>query len=70
LAEQYDAVVYLAPPQMLSVATITIERCGDPQYLQMRTARMALMFGIRSDGAPGDPIGQLRQYCQRQTDGR
>lgn len=67
LAEQYDAVIYLAPPSDLSVARISAEHCRDAQYLRMRTQRMAIALGIRPEGAPGDPIGQLRQYCETQT---
>lgn len=70
LAEQYDAVVYLAPPSTLTLARLSAERCGDPQYMRMRTQRMALSLGIRPEGTPGDPIGQLRQYCQTQSNPR
>lgn len=67
LAEQYDAVIYLASPSTLSVVRLTPERCGDAPYLRMRTQRMALSLGIRPEGTPGDPIGQLRQYCETQA---
>ena len=67
LAEQYDAVIYLAPPSAISVARLSAERCGDTQYLRMRTQRMALALGISPEGTPGDPIGQLRQYCEAQA---
>lgn len=70
LAEQYDAVIYLAPPSALTVVRITAEQCRDSQYLRMRTQRMAISLGIRPEGAPGDPIGQLRQYCETQTGGK
>lgn len=66
LAEQYDAVVYLGPPSTLTVARVSAERCQDASYLRMRTARMAIALGIRPEGAPNDPIGQLRQYCATQ----
>lgn len=67
LAEQYDAVIYLAPPSAISIARLSAERCGDTQYLRMRTQRMALSLGISPEGTPGDPIGQLRQYCEAQA---
>jgi hypothetical protein len=70
LEEQYDGVIYLAPPSELSVARLAPERCRDAEYLRMRTQRMALSLGIRPEGAPDDPIGQLRQYCKAQTGGR
>jgi hypothetical protein len=70
LAEQYDAVIYLAPPSVITIARLTAERCGDAQYLRMRTQRMALSLGISPEGTPGDPIGQLRQYCEAQANSK
>jgi hypothetical protein len=36
-----DAFLYLGPPSSITHSRLTAAQCSDPQYLSMRTARLA-----------------------------
>jgi hypothetical protein len=42
MEDQYDAILYLGPPAISSVAMVSPALCADPSYAEMRTRRMAL----------------------------
>jgi hypothetical protein len=42
MEDQYDALLYLGPRTSWSYAMVSPALCSDPQYVQMRTGRMAL----------------------------
>jgi hypothetical protein len=57
MEDQFDAVIYLGRRSSITQARLSSALCSDPNYLQMRLRRMALM-----PGAPGE-IGRLKRYC-------
>jgi hypothetical protein len=42
MEDQYDAILYLGPPAISSVAMVSPALCADPSYAEMRSRRMAL----------------------------
>lgn len=55
--EQFDAVLYLGPPNTITFAPLSPRLCGEPDYLRMRLARIALV------GAPAAEAEWLKQAC-------
>ena len=42
MEEQFDAVLYLGPPSVITFEELSPTLCEDPDYLKMRLDRMAL----------------------------
>jgi hypothetical protein len=57
MQNQFDALLYLGPPDTITLAWLSRERCADAGYLSMRLARLALV--------PWGPsqIDRLRKSC-------
>jgi hypothetical protein len=43
MADQFDALLYLGPPEAITLAPVSRARCGNARYMAMRLARMALV---------------------------
>jgi hypothetical protein len=56
-AEQFDALLYLGPPSSITFASIAMSRCNDPDYMRMRSERLAIM-----GNSPGE-LERLKQAC-------
>jgi len=75
MQEQFDAVLYLGPPNSFTVTKIATELCADPEYLEMRSKRMAMMMmpppnappNTQSGARTPDPMAILKRECARAT---
>jgi hypothetical protein len=63
--DQFDAVVYLGQPADMTQSTIARARCDDPEYMQMRLARLSLL-----KPPPGAPVAALGDLLRRACEGR
>jgi hypothetical protein len=57
--EQFDAILYLGPPERLTPSKIVPELCSDPEYLSMRLPRLEM---AARNGAPGW-LAEFRSHC-------
>jgi hypothetical protein len=71
MEEQFDAVLYLGPPSSITVRRGEIDPalCTDPDYMKMRSSRMALMELPGATPPPGivSPSERLKRYCESVT---
>jgi hypothetical protein len=61
MEDQFDAVLYLGPPDTITFAALSPRLCGEPEYLRMRLARIALV------GAPAAEAEWLKEACGPNT---
>ena len=57
MEDQFDAVLYLAPPSAAKSARVSPELCADAAYVEMRVRRMALA------GLPARSAAQFKEFC-------
>jgi hypothetical protein len=61
IEDQFDALLYLGPPTSMTMSRLAPALCADPEYMQMRLGRLALL--APPPGARFTPADQLKQYC-------
>ncbi len=64
MQEQFDAVLYLGPKSEITYAGLSKSLCADPEYVEMRAARLSAM---RRPGAPTtdpSPADDFRRACK------
>ena len=69
IQEQFDAVLYLGPKSEITYAELSKSLCADPEYVEMRAARLSAM---RWPGAPTtepSPADDFRQACKVAVEG-
>jgi hypothetical protein len=69
MEEQFDAVLYLGPKSEITYAELTKSLCADPEYVEMRAARLSAM---RRPGAPTtdpSPADDFRRACKEAVEG-
>ncbi len=69
MQEQFDAVLYLGPKSEITYAGLSKSLCADPEYVEMRAARLSAM---RWPGAPTtdpSPADEFRQACKAVVEG-
>ncbi len=69
MQEQFDAVLYLGPKSEITYAGLSKSLCADPDYVEMRAARLSAM---RPPGAPTtdpSPADDFRQRCKEAVEG-
>jgi hypothetical protein len=69
MQEQFDAVLYLGPKSEITYGGLSKSLCADPEYVEMRAARLSAM---RRPGAPAtdrSPADDFRQACKEAVEG-
>jgi hypothetical protein len=69
MQEQFDAVLYLGPKSEITYAKLPRSLCADPEYVEMRAARLSAM---RRPGAPTtdpSPTDDFRRACKEAVEG-
>jgi hypothetical protein len=69
MQEQFDAVLYLGPTSEITYAGLSKSLCADPEYVEMRAARLSAM---RPPGAPTtdpSPADDFRRACKETVEG-
>ena len=69
MQEQFDAVLYLGPKSEITYAGLSKSLCADPEYVEMRAARLSAM---RRPGAPTtdpSPADDFRRACKEAVEG-
>jgi len=69
MEEQFDAVLYLGPKSEITYAELPKSLCADPEYVEMRAARLSAM---RRPGAPTtdpSPADDFRRACKEAVEG-
>jgi hypothetical protein len=69
MQEQFDAVLYLGPKSEITYAKLSRSLCADPEYVEMRAARLSAM---RRPGAPTtdpSPADDFRRACKEAVEG-
>ena len=64
MQDRFDALIYLGPSAAISYSKTPKALCADPDYVEMRAARLAAM---RSFGGPS-PADQFRAECKAIAD--
>jgi hypothetical protein len=65
MQDRFDALLYLGPSAAITYSKTPKALCADPDYVNMRAARLAAM---RSFGGPS-PADQFHAWCQAIADG-
>jgi hypothetical protein len=63
MEEQFDALLYIGPPSTMTQSRLSPALCADPQYMQMRLARLDLV--PPPPGAPMKLGDLLKAECAR-----
>jgi hypothetical protein len=61
MQDQFDAILYLGPPDSATYSTLTASQCADPQYMQMRLGRMRIAAGPNGASAGAE----LQESCAK-----
>lgn len=61
MQEQFDALMFLGPPSLITTSRLSVAVCDDPNYLPMRLARFALGPPL-PPGVP-NPADRLNALC-------
>jgi hypothetical protein len=59
--DQFDAFLYLGPPNRITISQLPRALCSDRQYMEMRLSRMATLRPPAD--APFTPVDRLKEYC-------
>src|SRR5262249_47261679 len=69
MQDDFDAVLYLGPPKTLTYRKISVSLCEDPEYIEMRSQRMALaqppLPGTPSDRPPPNTRAMVIRECEQ-----
>jgi hypothetical protein len=68
MEDQFDAVLYLGAVSALTISRLDPDLCRDPEYLEMRLARMATTAAQPlPPGVELSPADELKEYCANVT---
>ncbi len=56
MEDQFDAVLYIGPPNAITISKLSPRLCADPAYMEMRLRRLALE-------GPQAEADRLKEYC-------
>ena len=69
MQEQFDAVLYLGPKSEITYAGLSKSLCADPEYVEMRAARLSAMRWPGAPTADPSPADEFRQACKAVVEG-
>jgi hypothetical protein len=70
MQEQFDAVLYLGPKSEITYAGLSKSLCGDPEYVEMRAARLSAMRRPGTPTTEPSPADDFRRRCKDVVEGR
>lgn len=65
MQDRFDALIYLGPSAAITYSKTPKALCADPDYVEMRAARLAVM---RSFGDAPSPADEFRAWCKAIAD--
>ena len=69
MEEQFDAVLYLGPKSEITYAGLSKSLCADPEYVEMRAARLSAMRPPGTPATDPSPADDFRQACKVALEG-
>jgi hypothetical protein len=69
MQEQFDAVLYLGPKSEITYAGLSKSLCADPEYVEMRAARLSAMRPPGTPTTEPSPADDFRQRCKEAVEG-
>jgi hypothetical protein len=69
MQEQFDAVLYLGPKSEITYAKLPKSLCADPEYVEMRAARLSAMRPPGTPTTDPSPADDFRRACKEAVDG-
>jgi hypothetical protein len=69
MQEQFDAVLYLGPKSEITYAGLSKSLCADPEYFEMRAARLSAMRRPESPTTDTSPADEFRRACKVALEG-
>ena len=69
MQEQFDAVLYLGPKSEITYAGLSKSLCADPEYVEMRAARLSAMRPRGMPTTDPSPADDFRQACKVAVEG-
>jgi hypothetical protein len=69
MQEQFDAVLYLGPKSEITYAGLSKSLCADPEYVEMRAARLSAMRPPGTPTTDPSPADDFRRACKEAVDG-
>jgi hypothetical protein len=69
MQEQFDAVLYLGPKSEITYAELPKSLCADPEYVEMRAARLSAMRRPGASTTDPSPADDFRRACKEALEG-
>jgi len=69
MQEQFDAVLYLGPKSEITYAGLSKSLCADPEYVEMRAARLTAMRRPAAPTGDPSPADEFRRACKEAVEG-
>jgi hypothetical protein len=69
MQEQFDAVLYLGPKSEITYAGLPKSLCADPEYVEMRAARLSAMRRPVTPTTEPSPADDFRRACKQAVEG-
>lgn len=69
MQEQFDAVLYLGPKSGITYCKVPKSLCADPEYVEMRAARLSAMRWKGASDSEPSPADEFRKSCKAIVDG-
>ena len=69
MQEQFDAVLYLGPKSEITYAELPKSLCADPEYVEMRAARLSAMRPLGAPTTETSPAADFRRRCKEAVEG-
>ena len=69
MEEQFDALLYLGPKNEITYAGLSKSLCADPDYVEMRAARLSAMRRPATPTTDPSPADEFRQACKVALEG-
>jgi len=69
MQEQFDAVLYLGPKSEITYGELPKSLCADPEYVEMRAARLSAMRPLGAPTTETSPAADFRRRCKEAVEG-
>jgi hypothetical protein len=69
MQEQFDAMLYLGPKNEITYAGLSKSLCADPEYVEMRAARLSAMRRPAAPTTVPSPADEFRRACKEAVEG-
>jgi hypothetical protein len=69
MQEQFDAVLYLGTKNEITYAGLSKSLCSDPEYVEMRAARLSAMQRPGTPTTEPSPADDFRRGCKEAVEG-